>query len=182
MDHVAIAQGGATVFTGRSTGVPPAERLPWYNRWKILIIGTNERKDTAEHIRAVRAQLEVGSTRLETYIREVSAAAEDCAAAIRSGDLATLRWCMETCHELMRGLQSMSTPKIELIRDIATRNGIPGLKLTGAGSGGSLVAVIDEAEQDQIGLVETTSQARRHGLAVSAALTDVTSSGVVGAR
>jgi hydroxymethylglutaryl-CoA reductase len=47
---------------------------------------------------------------------------------------------MNVCHGLLNALQ-VSTPELERMVDIARRSGAVGAKLTGAGGGGSIVAL-----------------------------------------
>ncbi len=47
---------------------------------------------------------------------------------------------MNVCHGFLNALQ-VSTPELEKMIDIARSNGAVGAKLTGAGGGGSIVAL-----------------------------------------
>ncbi|MEM1723366.1 MAG: galactokinase family protein [Candidatus Jordarchaeales archaeon] len=53
-------------------------------------------------------------------------------------------------HELLRDLYEVSHPKLEEIRSAVLRAGAYGAKLSGAGMGGSLIALVDENEASSI--------------------------------
>lgn len=47
-------------------------------------------------------------------------------------------------HELLRDLYEVSHPRLEILRDIALKAGALGVKISGAGMGGSLLALVDD--------------------------------------
>jgi galactokinase len=49
-------------------------------------------------------------------------------------------------HELLRDLYELSVPELESIRSAALEAGAYGVKISGAGLGGSLVALVDSVE------------------------------------
>jgi len=59
----------------------------------------------------------------------------------------TLGEVMNVQHELLRDLYEVSTPKLERIRDsVLYLGGAMGVKISGAGMGGSLVALVSDRE------------------------------------
>ena len=85
------------------------------------------------------------------------------AVALKSCDYDTLGSLMNVCHGFLNALQ-VSTPELEKMINIARSNGAIGAKLTGAGGGGSIVALCpgEEFEVAQ-GLHEAGYQIVRMG-------------------
>jgi hydroxymethylglutaryl-CoA reductase len=67
------------------------------------------------------------------------------AEALRQGNLADLGDQMNLCQGLLNALQ-VSTPALESLIDLCRRHGAMGAKLTGAGGGGSVVALCEDPE------------------------------------
>ena len=68
------------------------------------------------------------------------------AAALGSGDVATLGECMAASHRSLRDDFEVSTPELDLMVSIASRQpGVHGSRMTGGGFGGSTVNVVDAA-------------------------------------
>ena len=57
---------------------------------------------------------------------------------------------MNRQHELLRDLYEVSTPELEKIRDAMLEAGAYGVKLSGAGMGGSLIALVDDRNSKDI--------------------------------
>ena len=69
------------------------------------------------------------------------------AAALRSGDSATIGALMNVCHGMLNAIE-VSTPELEKMIQIARQHGASGAKLTGAGGGGSIVALCPGCENE----------------------------------
>ncbi|MEV7778467.1 galactokinase [Kitasatospora sp. NPDC088351] len=160
MDHLAVAEGGALLIDGRERGLPVVrERLEFPEDWRVVVVDSGTRKNTADHIRTVRAQLAAGDPALAAYRAEADRASGAAWAALRRRDHQALGEAMTRAHEAMRDFQGMSTPVLEELRTLALRAaGLP-LKLSGAGGGGSLVGVCPAA--DTPGVVARLADALR---------------------
>ncbi|MEX2099819.1 MAG: galactokinase, partial [Acidimicrobiia bacterium] len=64
------------------------------------------------------------------------------ARALRAGDLATLGSLLRASHESLRDDYGVSTPELDLLVDLLVENGAAGARLTGAGFGGCVVALV----------------------------------------
>ncbi|MBB5159537.1 galactokinase [Saccharopolyspora phatthalungensis] len=147
MDHVSITRGGATLFQGRSRGLPVlAEQMAFPAEWALLVVDSGMSKNTQDHVRSVRRQEAAGDPALARYMRVANDASEAVWSAIRSRELVALGEGMELAHTAMRDHQGMSTPFLEQLRDIAWATAWVRLKLSGAGGGGALVAVCARAD------------------------------------
>ncbi|WP_380282257.1 galactokinase [Kitasatospora purpeofusca] len=147
MDHLAVAEGGALLIDGRERGLPVVrERLEFPDDWRVVVVDSGTRKNTADHIRTVRAQLAAGDRALAAYRAEADLASGAAWEALRGREHEALGEAMTRAHRAMRDFQGMSTPVLEELRTLALRAaGLP-LKLSGAGGGGSLVGVCPAAE------------------------------------
>ncbi len=111
---------------------------------------------------AEAAEAFVGPLRLVTDVREVEAIADpvlrrrarhvvtenarvrDMAAALASGDLAAAGLLMAASHRSLRDDFEVSTPGLDaLVTRLARRPGVHGVRLTGAGFGGCVVALTE---------------------------------------
>ncbi|MFJ9411060.1 mevalonate kinase [Streptomyces sp. NPDC101393] len=162
MDHLAVIAGGALLLEGRATGLPEiGSRVEFPSDWAIVVVDSDTRKDTSDHIRSVREQLAVGDRRLAQYLVRADVASAAVWEAIRGHDLAGLGAAMSNAHAAMRDLQGMSTPLLEELREVALHSvGLP-LKLSGAGGGGALVGVCQVSDQEA--MVRDLRHALRRG-------------------
>lgn len=71
---------------------------------------------------------------------------EEAAIALKTGDVEKLGYLMNRSHESMRDLFEISTPEIELLRDMSLASpGVWGCRLTGAGSGGCIISLVENS-------------------------------------
>lgn len=142
MDHLAIAQGGATLLDGRPSGLPELiDHVDFPAEWSLVVVDSGTPKSTPHHIRSVRAQYAASDPVLAEYIERSDAASGLVWEAIRARRLRALTDAMTDAHRAMRDLQKMSTPLIERLRSLArSAVGLP-LKISGAGGGGALIGV-----------------------------------------
>jgi hydroxymethylglutaryl-CoA reductase len=78
--------------------------------------------------------------RYDAIFDEIDAISMEGAAALVRQGYGELGMLMNLCHGLLNAIE-VSTPELERMIDIARRNGAAGAKLTGAGGGGSIVAL-----------------------------------------
>ncbi len=142
MDHLAIARGGATLFGGRTSGLPELiDHVDFPAEWSLVVVDSGTPKSTPHHIRSVRAQYASSDPVLADYVERSDAASGLVWDAIRARHLLALTDAMTEAHRAMRDLQKMSTPLLEQLRSLArSAVGLP-LKVSGAGGGGALVGV-----------------------------------------
>ncbi len=72
----------------------------------------------------------------------------DGVAALKSGDIARFGALMNASHASQRDDYEVSIPEIDALADSAQRHGAIGARLTGGGFGGSIVALVPEADYD----------------------------------
>jgi hydroxymethylglutaryl-CoA reductase len=76
------------------------------------------------------------------------------AALLRAGNYAELGLAMNICHGLLNAIE-VSTAELEHMVSLARQAGATGAKLTGAGGGGSIVALCP-------GRIDTVRETMRH--------------------
>lgn len=147
MDHVAIARGGATLFSGRASGLPELiDHVDFPAEWSLVVVDSGTPKSTPHHIRSVRAQYASSDPVLAEYVERSDVASGLVWEALRARRLGALTDAMSEAHRAMRDLQKMSTPLLEQLRSLALRAaGLP-LKVSGAGGGGALIGVCAAAD------------------------------------
>ena len=95
---------------------------------------------THEQVAGVRARYEARPEAVGAIFDQIDALSVSGAEALVADDYAALGQLMDICQGLLNAL-GVSTPELERMVDIARRAGATGAKLTGAGGGGSIVAV-----------------------------------------
>ena len=104
------------------------------NSTKLAVRVLKGRRLSAEHILDV-----LGSDRGRNLLREQR----------KGSQMKVLGEIMNYQHELLRDLYELSVPELESIRSAALNAGAYGVKISGAGLGGSLVALVDSVEDGQ---------------------------------
>lgn len=151
MDQLAIIEGGALLLDGVPTGLPRiVARAAWPAEIGLVVIASRQPKSTHDHIRHVRDQLAAGDADLAAYQRAAADAATRAWGGVACADLALLAAAVNDAHATMRDNQQMSTPLLEELRDAALAVGFAGVKITGAGGGGALIALAPAAATSEM--------------------------------
>ena len=95
---------------------------------------------TIEQVAGVRARREKNTAHYDAVFDEIDAISLAGAEALASADYVQLGALMNICHGLLNAIE-VSTPELEDMVSIARASGAAGAKLTGAGGGGSIVAI-----------------------------------------
>jgi hydroxymethylglutaryl-CoA reductase len=134
-----IATFGRPVLFARNgrceTVALPAGEVP-----PLVIAASGSRGVTLEQVAGVRARRERNPALFDALFDEIDRASVAGAEALGAGDYEQLGALMNVCHGLLNAL-GVSTAELENMIGIARDNGAVGAKLTGAGGGGSIVAL-----------------------------------------
>ncbi len=114
--------------------IEPVAKVP------LLVAWGAESGDTFEQVSGVRARRGHEPQAFDALFDEIDRLGVQGAEAYRDGNLDRLGRLMNVCQGLLNAI-GVSTPELERMVDIARRNGACGAKLTGAGGGGSIVAL-----------------------------------------
>ena len=106
----------------------------------ILIIYTGKPHNTKRALESVKKRREKDTENVNKIIEKIGLLTEKGRKYFEQGDLPRLGDLMDKNHKLLRDL-GVSSNKIEKIINISTNHQIWGIKLTGAGKGGCLVAI-----------------------------------------
>jgi len=130
-------QRGDRVWNAHRLVVP---RLP------LVVAHSGVRARTADQVAKVRRFVD-GSSSGRDVIREIGELTRDGVRALAAGDLARLGELMNRNHEALRTL-GVDAPALARLVDAARRvPGTFGAKLTGAGGGGSIIALAERPEE-----------------------------------
>ena len=106
----------------------------------IVIAFSSGRGSTAEQVAAVRSRYEALPEHYDAIFDQMDALSLAGADALRAGDFDKLGALMNIAHGLLAAIE-VSTAELDAMVGLARAAGATGAKLTGAGGGGSIVAL-----------------------------------------
>jgi mevalonate kinase len=108
----------------------------------ILIADSGMPGKTRDAVADVRARWKADPARYEEFFREIGGLVEAGRRHLEAGQTAELGNTMDQCHELLRTIE-VATPALDRLVEAARQAGARGAKLSGAGLGGNVVALVD---------------------------------------
>jgi mevalonate kinase len=172
-DRVPVTTGGRRLTTALIEPVCIGAPLT------LLIGDTGVRSETKLPVGEVRRRREVEPARYEALFDRVGRAVAEVRAALAAGDVGTLGALLSENHALLREI-GVSSPELERLVSAALEGGALGAKLSGAGWGGVMIAVVRPESRDVVREALVRGGAARV-LATDVAPTRVTS-GVIDCR
>ncbi|HEY5925404.1 MAG TPA: mevalonate kinase, partial [Kofleriaceae bacterium] len=146
VDVALAVQGGIGVFR-KSTGLRKIQLSHLRQPLRVLVGPSGAPRSTAAMVERV-AQATSGSVD-DARLRELGNLTDNGTASLLRGDLPALGAAMNRAHELLSGL-GVSTPLLDALCDVALKLGAYGAKLTGAGGGGSVIAIAPKDKEADI--------------------------------
>lgn len=137
IDATVAAIGSAIVFR-KGQGF---ERLSFEGELVLCVGHSGMASSTRSMVEHVQRQLERRPEVVQKTFDGIRALVENAKTAIAAGDRGALGQLMDLNQMLLAGLM-LSTEEIERLCSVARASGALGAKLTGAGGGGSVVAVV----------------------------------------
>ena len=138
VDHTVIAQEGLIWFQkGQSEPIRAARKL------NFVTVIASPHAGTLAAVQAVRRRYESDTTETTMLFEEISQLTHAMRTEIKRGDLSEIGLLMIQNQSLLRNL-GVSTPELEFLCDLAQHNGALGAKLTGAGGGGCVIALVED--------------------------------------
>jgi hydroxymethylglutaryl-CoA reductase len=119
----------------------------------LVIASSGVRGNTREQVAGVGKRYEKQREIYETIFRQIDAMSVAGASALGQGDYERLGSLMNVCQGFLNALE-VSTPELEKMISLARRTGACGAKLTGAGGGGSIVALCPDKVDEVAGALE----------------------------
>jgi hydroxymethylglutaryl-CoA reductase len=109
----------------------------------LLIAVSGSQGITKDMVAGVRTRYERNEAVFSRIFDEIDQISRTGAAALENCDYEQLGALMNVCHGLLNAIE-VSTPELEHMIDVARGAGAIGAKLTGAGGGGSIIALCPE--------------------------------------
>jgi hydroxymethylglutaryl-CoA reductase len=106
----------------------------------IVIAWSHETGKTSEQVAGVRKRREYAEAHFDALFDEMDRLSRRGTELLRAAKWQELGSLMNICHGLLNAI-GVSTPELERMVTLARQNGAAGAKLTGAGGGGSVVAL-----------------------------------------
>lgn len=131
----------------QNDGKLEVERLTLKEPLPIVVGFSHQPGPTLEQVAGVRERLDLNGERYNAIFKQIDELSCAGAEALTAGLYPELGRLMNVCHGLLNALE-VSTPDLERMVAIARDNGALGAKLTGAGGGGSIIALCPGCEDD----------------------------------
>jgi mevalonate kinase len=136
IDSEVAARGGVIRFVRGER----AEPIPLGRSLRLVIVPSGIGRSTATQVAKVRAKLDRMPRLARPIVELLGIAVSLGIEAIRANDLERLGDVFSTAHQLL-GALDVSSAELDALCWLARAHGALGAKLTGAGGGGSIVAV-----------------------------------------
>jgi len=144
VDNTLSCYGEPMLF--QNAGVLKIEQLSLKEPLPMVIGFSHQSGPTHEQVAGVRARFERDPKRYNALFDQIDELAQAGAHALTAGHYPELGRLMNICHGLLNALE-VSTPDLEHMVSIARESGALGAKITGAGGGGSMIALCPNAEE-----------------------------------
>jgi mevalonate kinase len=144
MDAATVLSGGAMWYRKGPPHEILALRIPTVITGLICIVEPGAR--TVEIVEQVRQQRELNQKRVDAILDEIGEVTTEAGIVLGSGRIKETGELMVRNHELLTRL-GVSTPALDRAVELLCSKGSYGAKLTGAGGGGAVIALVDQARQ-----------------------------------
>lgn len=141
IDAAVAARGGSVLFERGA----PIVQLRVRSELTLVIGSSGMASSTKSMVDLVAKKLSTQPDVTRGIFERIRGLVREARAAIEAGDVATLGRLLVENQACLAEL-SLSTPEIDALCRIAAERGALGAKLTGAGGGGSVVALVDSTE------------------------------------
>ena len=145
IDNTVVVYGQPVAFVrGR-----PVRRLSVGAPIQLLVGDTGVRSSTRAVVKQVRRSWRRDPQRYTALFEQIGGITREARSAIELGDIDALGPLMDANHELLCELE-VSMPKLDDLVDAARTAGAMGAKLSGAGRGGNMIALVGESTAAQV--------------------------------
>jgi mevalonate kinase len=127
----------------------PLEILHVGENFEFLIADTGISSQTSVMVDGVRKRFDRNQTRYESVMDEICKLVLEAKFALQNGDIATVADSMNNNHSLLQELEVSCYSLDRLVRAAHTA-GAMAAKLTGAGGGGSMIALVNPETRDHV--------------------------------
>jgi len=127
----------------------PVERLTVGEHFTLLIGDTGIRSPTKKIVGLVRQACNRNPARYDALFDQMGDLADEARQAIEIGDIETLGLLMDENHTLLIELH-VSSPRLDELVETARLTGALGAKLSGAGRGGNMIALVEDDFAEEV--------------------------------
>ncbi|MFN2274449.1 MAG: mevalonate kinase [Anaerolineales bacterium] len=114
------------------------------SRLHLILADSGARTQTSMAVAGVRSRYQTDPQTYEGYFDQIGQLTDQAYALLQSGDDEPLGGLMTRNHALLRSL-GVSSPELDALVDAAIQAGAQGAKLSGAGMGGYMAALVTDA-------------------------------------
>jgi len=141
IDNTAATYGGLMWFKKNLKGGPDnVEHLNVKQPAEIVIGSTGKVANTKAMVEGVAQRKKQNPQKYDPLFKRAEELAREGRKALEAGDLKKVGELMNENHTLLQDIE-VSSPELDLLADIARKQGALGAKLTGGGGGGCMVAL-----------------------------------------
>jgi mevalonate kinase len=126
----------------------------------LLVADTGLASSTKEVVDAVREAWQRSRERYEDLFDRAGSIAVKVRRAIETGDVGQVGRMMDENHGLLQAM-GVSSPRLDALVDAARHRGALGAKLSGAGRGGNVIALVSSQTRDEVERALISAGARR---------------------
>jgi len=145
IDNTVISFGMLVFFMKEQ----PIELLTNKRDFTLVIADTGEKSHTGEVVGELRQRVQKKSERYHVIFDQIGKLTLAARRAIEHGELNQLGKLFSDNHALLRQLD-VSSEKLDLLVKVALDAGALGAKLSGAGQGGNMIALVNEQDAEKI--------------------------------
>ena len=149
IDNTVIAYEMPVYFVRQPQGPPRIEPFTVARPFRLLIADSGIASPTREVVGDVRRAWEANRERYDLLFGAIGWMVEKARQAIAQGELAALGLLMGGNQQLLREM-GVSHPRLEALIRAAKEAGALGVKLSGAGRGGNVIALVDEETEKKV--------------------------------
>jgi hydroxymethylglutaryl-CoA reductase len=150
VDHTTIVRGGVLLYereAGAAVGRATALTLPRPLRLAVAVAGPHA--GTANAVGALRDRARRHPAHYQHLYDGIGALARAARTHLEAGAFGAVGELMDLNQGLLNAL-GVSTPAIESLCAIARERGASGAKLSGAGGGGAVIALVDDGDPEAV--------------------------------
>lgn len=115
----------------------------------LLIADTGEKGNTKELVEGVRQRKERNPEKYDPLFEKAGELTNELRNAMQEGKLEEIGELFNENHELLKEI-GVSHPKLEKLVNTARESGALGAKLSGAGGGGNMIALVDKESKENV--------------------------------
>jgi mevalonate kinase len=127
----------------------PLERLSAGRPFTLVIGDTGITSPTYKVVGDLRQRWQANPAKYDPLFAQMGAIARQARQAIEAGNLAQVGQCMQANQILLQKV-GVSSPELDFLVQIAEKAGAQGAKLSGAGWGGNMIALVNPAQAERV--------------------------------